>query len=259
MPRKLRKAQDALATLAAAHEVSESTVQELRAALADAGEKHRNTMTSLAACVEEKHTLQQARSETQAALESAQGQNEALRASETALLASERMWKALVSGPQAQYAAFILPPPPPPAAFQKRPADFLAGALDKHLQEMLLPSDQGRIYYWDSEYQLVPASALTPLFAHWREHLMPPAKDQRSDCENRAVDFAAWYHRWSGFESQIGIVVGTHPWAVVDGRLWPHVYNVMVAPDGQVWLLDPAFLPEPKMWVDEAKIHYGAY
>lgn len=297
-PGKLRTAQEALVTERLTRQQSESIVADLQAALADAGEKHRNTMTSLASCVMEKHTLQQALAGAQVATESAQGQIEGLRASQAGLQASEAMWRDRTAALQEReagllqkekeqqatqkqreanlqqtitslneqnatlnqrYAKYLLPPYPNTLA-ETRDAAWMKAKVGAVVHPPVVPGSVGPPQFLDAFYRVLPASAYQPIIDHWRLYLMPPPKPEVSDCDNRAMDFAVWVHRWSGFEVQIGVADGTTPWALLpSGERAAHIFGILADPDGAVWAVDPAFKRKPQPWTPDILAGFARY
>ena len=123
------------------------------------------------------------------------------------------------------------------------------------IEAALLPDaitgDKPRPSYTDALYNAFYPLDVAEYCAWWRANLMPPVRGEESDCDNRAVDFAADLHRWSGFTLQVGIGLGTFAWALVDGQPYPHYVGLVVAPDARLWILDPAFLDAPELWTPE--------
>ena len=124
------------------------------------------------------------------------------------------------------------------------------------IEAALLPDaitgNKPRPSYTDALYNSFYPLDVVEYCAWWRANLMPPpSRGEESDCDNRAVDFAADLHRWSGFTLQVGIGLGTFAWALVDGKPYPHYVGLVVAPDARLWILDPAFLDAPELWTPE--------
>ena len=127
--------------------------------------------------------------------------------------------------------------------------------VEQVIEAALLPDfitgDKPRPSYTDATYNSFYPLDVVEYCAWWRANLMPPARGEESDCDNRAVDFAADLHRWSGFTLQVGIGLGTFAWALVDGQPYPHYVGLVVDPDARLWILDPAFLDRPEPWTPE--------
>ena len=221
--RDLQTAQDDAKTAQEAHQRAEVDLDTVRAAL-DAAER------GLAAA-------QVALAERTAQLDTALASIAAITAKLDAALAE---LKTLAMPPT--------PPSPPPfnVAYVSTPVSVVRAAIEPVLAPDFITGKTTPPDYTDANYNLFHPMDIVPFCDYWRANLMPPARGEESDCDDRAFAFAVDLHRWSGYLIRCGVVQVTAEWALVAGNRWPHYIPVAVAPDGTPWCIDPAFLAQPE-------------
>ena len=143
-----------------------------------------------------------------------------------------------------------LPSPPPfNVAYVSTSVSVVRAAIEPLLAPDFITGRTTPPDYTDASYNLFHPMDIVPFCDYWRANLMPPARGEESDCDDRAFAFAVDLHRWSGYRIRCGVVQVTAEWALVNGNRWPHYIPVAVAPDGTPWCIDPAFLAQPEPFI----------
>lgn len=238
LARKLTDLTDRWHSAQGALTTAQDTLHDAREALRRAEVDADTALTAGRAAREEANTLRRQLAEAESAKADLVAEADAAKSRNEALQTASDALRERVAG---------LPPDPPPfnVAYVSTPVAVVRAAIEPILANYGFTDKPMPPDYTDANYNLFQPMDIVPFCDYWRANLMPPPKDEESDCDDRAFAFRADFHRWSEYRLPVGAAQVLADWALVNGERFPHYICVAVAPDRTLWCIDPAFLAQP--------------